>query len=332
MILTKRLLIKINKNNKKFYLKYFPDIKIDQEIDIPVKYLSKGSSIKIFVKCDICGKEKEISYYSYNQYISNSGYYCCIKCTNHKGKQTNLKKYGVECPNQLESIQEKSKQTCLEKYGVEYISQTKEYKKKYKETSLKKFGVENPNQSEKIKNKKKETSLKNYGVEHPWQSDIIKKNIKQTCLEKYSVEYPSKSEKIREKVKNSNLERYGTEYYHQSNQFRDHQKQKCIEKYGIYPDERNIQFKRYRNKITHLTNKNKYQLLENWDGYDFYDGEYIKDNFNLKISDKNYPSIYHKISVYYGFINNISPEEISKIENLCLTKKTLNSKKTFRLL
>ena len=43
--------------------------------------------------------------------------------------------------------------------------------------------------------------------------------------------------------------------------------------------------------------------------------------------DKSYPTIDHKISVFNGFINNISPEEISQLENLCITKRTNNSKK-----
>jgi hypothetical protein len=46
----------------------------------------------------------------------------------------------------------------------------------------------------------------------------------------------------------------------------------------------------------------KKDLLENWDGYDYYDGEYIKDNFCLYSNDKNYPTMDHKISCYYGFL------------------------------
>jgi len=69
-------------------------------------------------------------------------------------------------------------------------------------------------------------------------------------------------------------------------------------------------------------------LFENWDGYDYYDGEYIKNNFNLHGLDNNYPTIDHKISVSYGFKNNIEPEKIADISNLCITKKINNSKKS----
>ena len=37
----------------------------------------------------------------------------------------------------------------------------------------------------------------------------------------------------------------------------------------------------------------------------------------------------HKISIIYGFKNNISPEEIGDISNLCMTKKGINSSKSF---
>ena len=43
--------------------------------------------------------------------------------------------------------------------------------------------------------------------------------------------------------------------------------------------------------------------------------------------DREYPTIDHKISVIYGFINNISIENISNINNLCFTKNYLNAKK-----
>ena len=54
---------------------------------------------------------------------------------------------------------------------------------------------------------------------------------------------------------------------------------------------------------------------------------FINNNFNLHSSSKQYPTIDHKLSVLYGFINNISPLEIGSINNLCVTKRSLNSKK-----
>ena len=94
---------------------------------------------------------------------------------------------------------------------------------------------------------------------------------------------------------------------------------------GLYlQDSDRDDFLNYKLKIKSYTNKNKKELYENWDGYDFYDNEYIKDNNK---NDRNYPTIDHKISVKYGFENNISPEEISKLSNLCITKRGINSSK-----
>jgi hypothetical protein len=55
-----------------------------------------------------------------------------------------------------------------------------------------------------------------------------------------------------------------------------------------------------------------------------YDDEYIKNNFILNYLDDDYPTIDHKISVYYDFINKISAEDIGNIDNLCITKRIYN--------
>lgn len=86
-------------------------------------------------------------------------------------------------------------------------------------------------------------------------------------------------------------------------------------------------FKKYKYRVYHLTRKLKKELFEKWDGFDYYDGEYIKKYFNLKSTNRLYPTVDHKIGIYYGFINNIKEEEISKLDNLVITKKWINSSK-----
>lgn len=76
--------------------------------------------------------------------------------------------------------------------------------------------------------------------------------------------------------------------------------------------------------------KNKIELFENWNGYDFYDNEYIKNNFNLNHFSNNYPTIDHKISIKYGFKNKIPPEKLAELNNLCFTKQIINKKKSFK--
>jgi hypothetical protein len=86
-------------------------------------------------------------------------------------------------------------------------------------------------------------------------------------------------------------------------------------------------YKKYKNKVDRLTNKNKKKLLFNWNGLDYYDNELIKDNFNLHYNNINFPTIDHKYSILYGYKNGLSTEFISSIENLCITKRKLNSEK-----
>ena len=74
------------------------------------------------------------------------------------------------------------------------------------------------------------------------------------------------------------------------------------------------------------------KLFDEWDGLDFYDNEDISENFNLPHNDKKYPTVDHKISIYYGFNNRISPAEIGHISNLVITKRSINSSKRDKIL
>ena len=69
----------------------------------------------------------------------------------------------------------------------------------------------------------------------------------------------------------------------------------------------------YKRVCRRITYKFKKLLFENWNGCDYYDGEYIKDNLNL--NNASYPTIDHKISIFYGFINNIEVEKIGNIDS-----------------
>ena len=61
------------------------------------------------------------------------------------------------------------------------------------------------------------------------------------------------------------------------------------------------------------------------------DNEYIKIYFDYPSKNMNYPTIDHRISKYFGFLNNIPPEEIYKIENLCFAERWINSAKNSKL-
>jgi len=133
---------------------------------------------------------------------------------------------------------------------------------------------------------------------------------------------------FKEKSKKTSLLNYGVEHPMMS----DTQKEKFLNTLrlkGMNISDDN--FHKYKRKVYNLTKKHKLELLENWNGYDFYDNEFIKDNLKLQYYHKNYPTIDHKISIFEGYKNNISEEKLSKISNLCITKRCINSSKGKKL-
>lgn len=175
MIVTKNIKVKICYKNLKHYKSKGYNVKNGDEIIVPVEDLTPQSNKKILVKCDVCGKEKEIKYQTYMFNVNNGGYYACSsKCAWDKNRKTNLERYGTEVPMSNEEIKNKSKKTVLEKYGVDNISKSQHFKDKYKEIMLDKYGVINGFQSEEIKEKIKETNIEKYGSVHHFKNEKYK--------------------------------------------------------------------------------------------------------------------------------------------------------------
>lgn len=210
----------------------------------------------------------------------------------------------------------------FDKYNM-YCCSPKCAQLKNKITNLEKYGVSNVFQSDIIKNKIIETNLLKYGVSYPSQSSHIRSKIINTLRSNYGVSNPIYSEYIINKINNTNLLKYGNIIYNCSNIAKDLR----IKNNRQIPDCDRSEFEKYQIKVRYLTNKVKSILYENWNGFDYYDNEFIRNNINYKFYNKNYPTIDHKISIYYGFMNNINPEIIGNLENLCITKRGINSKK-----
>jgi hypothetical protein len=261
--------------------------------------------------------------------FERGGFYSCKKCSSIKRRKTNLEKYGVECITQLEHIRNtkkewmsslefrnKSIEKQIEKHGCLFV-QTDEFKE---------------NNSIKIKeNIKIKKELGNYYC--PLSLTTNKDLREKGMFEKYGHTFSYHVEEIRNKIINSNLEKFG-----HISPFGNKEIQKKI-KENIYKNlEREWKFngdkykidlfKIYRRKIRYETDILRKELFENWNGYDYYDGEYIKDKLSLNRNHSDYPSIDHKVSCFYGFINNIPTTEISNMNNLCITKRKINSKKS----
>lgn len=303
MIISKSVYVTINSANYKFLKdKNYTFDNIKDIISVKIEDLSKGSHSIVEVKCDFCDFIRDIVYKDYLARISNQNKYACSKCRAEKTKNTVNKKYAVDNIFQCEETKEKIKSTCKSKYGVEYYTQAYESKEKYKEYCQNNYRKDNLFQVELYKNKSKNTSIEKYGVEFPMQSKIVKDKLKESFVAKYGVEHPMMLEEIvlkcnSTKIKNGNISKFISDY------------------------------RKYRNKVQNKTKKYKAELFEKWDGVDYYDNEFIKNNLNLHYNNPNYPTIDHKISVLHGFIEGLSIDFISNIDNLCITKKSINSSK-----
>jgi len=178
----------------------------------------------------------------------------------------------------------------------------------FRKSMNEKYGVDNPSKNQRSNEKRKITCLEKYGHQYVINSDHSLIKRKETCIEKYGVNHPMKLDHFKYGVAKKTVISRKTK--------------------GDYiKDEDLTNWNLYRRNVRKLTERNRQELLDTWCGLDYYDNEYIKDNFKYKHTDLLFPSLDHKISIIYGFINNVSPEEIADISNLCITKKKHNSSK-----
>jgi hypothetical protein len=331
-------------------------------LEVPIEQVSKSSKERITAICDICSSETNLSISKYWRNYERGGYnfYSCFSCKNKKKEMTNIEKYGVASYSNTEEFKEKFEKSCLEKYGVSNPNKLSSHRDKIKETCMKKYGythamlspeiIESNRvwmSSEEFKTKSKETLMNKYGVDSFSKTDDFKEMISDN------------KDKIVEKIKKTFLEKYGVEHFSQSEiwkkkfiegleQMEKKKIETCLEKYGVnnvskVPEivgkglstkiEKNIiidpeliePWEKYKREVRKFTKRNTTKLYENWDGNDFYDGELIKKYLGLSHVHRFYPTIDHKISVFYGFQNGISSEEIGSLDNLCITKRYLNS-------
>ncbi len=240
-------------------------------------------------------------------------------------KQTCLERYGKDNYFKTEEFQIKAKKTCLEKYGDDNYRNIE----KFKETCNKNLGVDYPMQSKEVQETRNENNLEKYGFKHYTQTDECKEKTKKTCLEKYGVEYPFQLNEFKDKANQTKLEKYGDENYNNRDKM-----YKTMEELGYWkPQEMLTEFQKYHREVWKETRKWVKELFENWNGLDFYTGEKLLSKEEFKKlnphlhANKNClaPSIDHRISVVYGFINKIDPKIIGNIQNLCICSRSSNS-------
>ena len=203
--------------------------------------------------------------------------------------------------------------------------------KKIKDVFNVKYGVDNSFQLESVKTKSKETFIEKYGVEHPMYLQSVKDKINNTCMERYGETSYMKTDEFLAKTIITNIRKYGVEHNSQSEEMQEKRKNTRINKKTQLPDDKIPEYTKYRRIVDNLTERIKKDLFNNWDGYDYYDNQYIKDNIIFNSNSNLYPSIDHKTSVYNGFINNVPAHVIADMSNLCITKRFHNSSKSFKM-
>ncbi len=334
----------ITTRNIKFYSNKGFICSIGEELSINISEMSQMSHNLVIAICEICESEVELSYCKYNINVKRGGFYSCKKCSHTKRKKTNLERHGVESITQRQDVRkknklwmssdefrEKSNKSQINKYGCLFV-QTDKFKEdisnKNKEIikNKKEDGLYECPLSRSENNKlKKIGMLKKYGYKYSFQVKEIKEKIQNINLEKFGHISPLGNKDIQDNIKEIFVNKYGVDNPFKSKEIQDKIKKSRELKYN----EINIRlFKEYRKSVRYYTNKNKNELFKNWTGYDYYDNEFIKDFIKENHNNPKYPTVDHKISCIYGFKNNISPEDISKIENLCITKRIINSKKS----
>lgn len=153
---------------------------------------SKSVYIDMHHKLEICCPEHGVFWQSAQAHLKGQG---CPICGRQKQKQTMMKKYGVDNPMKVDSIQKKARQTCLKKYGHEWARSTEEVQEKARRTNRMKRGVDYPLQDKEVLQKMADTLTSRYGVSNIAKLPSVCNQIKVTKQEKGTF-HTSQSEEI----------------------------------------------------------------------------------------------------------------------------------------
>ena len=254
-----------------------------------------------------------------------------------------------KCSNSSKAKIDRIAEIKCDRYG----SSTYNNSAKMKDTKMDRYGSSTYNNREKAG----VTNMERYGSHSPMKNDVIKNKVLKTKKKRYGSSGYNNIEKIKkfwmevgddyvkdivEKIRKTKEERYGDGTYNNPTKMFDTK----MERYGHYftnqekayltkVDRGHIKtgvvledWNLYRREVARFTRKYKKELYDSWNGYDYYDNEFILGYFSKNHTHRYYPTIDHKISVYYGFKNSIDPEIIGSIDNLCITKRFINSSKS----
>lgn len=253
-------------------------------------------------KCKIC---KSVC----NWDGSTKGYrtYCSKICMESDQDYKDIHRKGVNSQDKLKAM-EKRKQTCIKKYGVEYVSQNPIIKEKTFATNISNYGSRSSLNAESVKLARIKAlndnidqiniKRKNWWASEGNISKVNKTRI-DTMLEVYGIENLLSTEEMKNIIRNTNYES------------------------GHWiPLEQKSDWEQYCFKVKKETKKHINELFDNWNGKCFY--------FNHKLDNEHSSyepysiTIDHKISKKHGFVNNILPEIIGSLTNLCICSRIVN--------
>lgn len=176
MIINPRYIAKNNPDLFSLLNEKYPDI-----ASISEKLYLYQHGLKEPCKCIVCGNPAR-----FNGITKGYSQYCSCKCSNSdpnkkdKSKQTCLKKYGVENPQQSAEVKSKF---------INYFS-IPENQEKIRQERFQRTGVYYPGQLDETKNKIKSTCLERYGVGSGVQLNVAKENLKKARKQLQISKYP----------------------------------------------------------------------------------------------------------------------------------------------
>lgn len=259
--------------------------------------------------CGYCGKKTKFK-------GLKEGYYahCCIE---HVSKDPRIRK---------------------EKVRRMTVDRTEQEKETWLQGVRDTWARKNQKEVNEIAERRHQTNIERYGGKTNY------KKHRQTIKEKYGVDnisqVPEVSEKIKEAWKNKTdkekraIRRKKRKTAIQNGHIKPYKKKKGPEYerlkkiyQRVVPKALQEDYKAYRKEVKRITDQNREFVFELWNGLDYYDGENIRENFNLHFLDRCYPTLDHKVSVARGFMDGLSPYFIGSFHNLCITKRHINNEK-----
>lgn len=298
--------------------------------------------------CSVCGKET--TFYGFNKGYSK---HCSTKCASkteeykEKLRRKALERYADE--DKRKDVIEKMHQTSLKKYGSISYSGSKVGQEKIKKTNLERYGIEQTLQLDHVKtarikaleDNKDEINEKRKAFWTKENIDKVNKVREEYVLKKYGVSSVMCLDWVKDKLEktkiNTLMKRYGVDNVMKLDWVRNKSKKTRKEKFilNFKPDYLNEKEKYYYDVIVE-TKKYVDILFEDWNGLDYYTNEKLITNEEYRKIDKSkkslncnkfQPTIDHKTSVHYGFVNKIDPKIIGNINNLCICSRSTNSQK-----